>query len=147
MDNTDIRIIKYLAENADISAADIAPDINLSVPAINKRIARMKADGTIRKTTVITDGNAVGKSLSAFILIALSDFSQSESLLDVLKNDPDILECYAVSGEYDYLIKLCARDIDDLEDKLLEMKRVRGLKSQTLMCLREHKYETAMLPE
>lgn len=146
MDKTDEKILRLLAENADASASDLSQEINLSVPAINKRIARLKEEKVIRKTTLITDPKAVGKSVAAFILVKIASFEQSQQFPDTVRTEADALECYAVSGEYDYLLKICAADIDDLETKLLKIKAAGGVTSHTMMCLREYKFEAAMLP-
>ena len=71
-----------------------------------------------------------------------------DSLLEYIKGDTDVLECYAISGEYDYLLKICARDVESLEEKLLSLKRLKGVtKSHTMLSLMEHKFTSAVLPE
>lgn len=147
MDETDVKIIKALAADADRSASELSAVVNLSVPAINKRISKLKADGTIRKTTIMTDGKLTGKPVTAFVLITVGNFEKSEEFIEELREKQDILEFYAVSGEYDYILKLCAKDVDDLETKLLRIKSAGGAKSLTMMCLREYKSEAALLPD
>lgn len=147
MDETDVKIIKALAADADRSASELSAVVNLSVPAINKRISKLKADGTIRKTTIMTDGKLTGKPVTAFVLITVENFEKSEEFIEELREKQDILEFYAVSGEYDYILKLCAKDVDDLETKLLRIKSAGGAKSLTMMCLREYKSEAALLPD
>lgn len=147
MDETDVKIIRELAADADKSASEMSCTVNLSVPAINKRISKLKADGTIKKTTIITNGKIIGKPVMAFVLITVESFARSEELIAALKEEEDILEFYAVSGEYDYILKLCAADVDDLETKLLRIKSAGGAKSLTMMCLREYKSEAALLPD
>ena len=146
MDSIDEKLIRELAANADSSASELSSAVNLSVPAINKRIARLKTEGVIRKLTVLTDPKAVGKPVSAFIMVKIADFSKSQEFLDAITVQPDVLECYAVSGEYDYMLKVCAPDIDGLETVLLKIKEIGGVTSHTMMCLREYKYEAAVLP-
>lgn len=147
MDEIDVKIIKALAADADKSASELSATVNLSVPAINKRIAKLKADGTIKKTTIMTDGKLTGKPVTAFVLITVESFEKSEAFIEELKEKQDVLEFYAVSGEYDYILKLCAKDVDDLETKLLRIKSAGGAKSLTMMCLREYKAEAALLPD
>ncbi|MCQ2401766.1 MAG: Lrp/AsnC family transcriptional regulator [Lachnospiraceae bacterium] len=147
MDEIDVKIIKALADDADKNASELVSIVNLSVPAINKRISRLKSDGTIKKTTIVTDGKLTGKPVIAFVLITVESFEKSEALIEELKGKQDILELYAVSGEYDYILKLCARDVDELEEKLLRIKSAGAAKSLTMMCLREYKSEAALLPD
>lgn len=147
MDETDIVLLKALAQRADVTATELMADANLSIPAINKRIARLKSSGTIRRVTVLTEPKLVGKPIMAFVLIVLDRFSSMESLLQQVNADPDILECYAVTGEYDYLIKICAADIEAFEEKLLNLKTKNVAKSHTLLTLCEHKYNPTVLPD
>lgn len=147
MDNIDVNLIRLLAEDADVTTTSLVSKLHLSVPAINKRIAKLKASGMIRKATILTEPLKMGKTISAFVLIVLEKFRQSDELLKIVEADPDILECYAIAGEYDYILKICATDIDALEDKILELKKHGIAKSSTLFALREYKYEPAILPD
>ncbi|MDO4487569.1 MAG: Lrp/AsnC family transcriptional regulator [Eubacteriales bacterium] len=147
MDSIDRKILELLAEDSGRSAADMSEEVRLSVPAINKRISKMKETGIIKKQTVILDGESVGKPVMAFVMIELGDFGKSDRLLKMLSEDRDVLECYAVTGEFDYILKICASGIDSLETKLLEMKKECVVKSHTILCLREYKFEATPIPD
>lgn len=147
MDEIDARILKILSERADATATEISQQINLSVPAINKRIRKLENDGVIRRFTVLTDGNKVGKPIVAYILVVVQSRAGVDALLEYIAQDDDILECAAVTGEYDYLIKVCAADVAALEKKLLHMKKQKGVvKSHTMLSLMEHKFSPTLLP-
>ena len=65
-----------------------------------------------------------------------------------MKRDKDIPECYAVTGDYDYILKICAKDVEILEEKLLSLKKLKGVvKSHTMLSLMEHKLAPAALPD
>ena len=148
IDSTDKKILKLLSLDAAMSATDIGNTVGLSVPAVNKRIARMRSGGIIKNFTVITDEKQVGKSVTAFILLVLQYGDAVDKLMEHIKSDPDILECYAVTGEYDYIIKICASGVEALEEKLLSLKRQKGvIKSHTMLSLMEHKFNAAVLPD
>ena len=147
MDEIDARILKILSERADATATEISQQINLSVPAINKRIRKLENDGVIRRFTVLTDGDKVGKPIVAYILVVVQSRAGVDALLEYIVQDDDILECAAVTGEYDYLIKVCAADVAALEKKLLHMKKQKGVvKSHTMLSLMEHKFSPTLLP-
>lgn len=147
MDEIDSRILKILSERADATATEISQQINLSVPAINKRIRKLENDGVIRRFTVLTDGDKVGKPIVAYILVVVQSRAGVDALLEYIAQDDDILECAAVTGEYDYLIKVCAADVAALEKKLLHMKKQKGVvKSHTMLSLMEHKFSPSLLP-
>ena len=148
MDQADRQLIRLLSENADRPVSELAKLVNLSVPSVNKRIARLKASGAIRKTTVITDSEAVGKPITAFVMVVLDHVSNAEALTDYAESDEDVLECYAVTGDYDYILKICAHDVESLEQKLLSLKKHRGVvKSHTMLALMEHKLAPTALPD
>ena len=134
MDNIDIKIIRALAEDASQTASSLVPKLNMSVPAINKRIARLRDDGQITKTTILTDPKKLGKTITAYVLIIMEHFSTSEQLLKIVEEDPDIL-------------KRCTESIDALEDKLLHMKEKGIAKSNTMFALREYKFEPTAVPD
>ena len=148
MDVIDKRILGILAENAHIASTEIGMRIGLSVPAVNKRIAKLKEAGTIRRVTVLTDAKAVGKTVTAYILLAIKYGDSVDNLLSCIEKDKDILECAAVTGEYDYIVKICAASVEALENKLLFLKKQKGVtKSQTMLSLTEHKLAPAFLPD
>lgn len=147
MDVIDSKILEILSQNSRATAAEISGEINLSIPAINKRIRRLQSEGAIRHFTVVTDGKKVGKPIVAFILVVVQGEAAVNALLDYVARDPDILECVAVTGEYDYLMKVCAADVESLEEKLLRMKKQKGvMKSHTMLSLMEHKFSPTVLP-
>lgn len=148
MDITDKRILKLLSANAAATATEIGEAVGLSVPAVNKRILKLRENGVIRSFTVLTDKVAVGKSIVAFIMLVIRNGEGVESLMEYIKEDSDILECHAVTGEYDYIMKVCAPSVEELENKLLHLKGQRGvIKSHTMLSLMEHKLEPCVLPD
>lgn len=151
MDTIDKKILEILSADASISGTEISHAVNLSVPAVNKRIQKLQKDGIIRAFTVLTDKKKVSKPVIAFILIVVKYNSSGigdESLLKYVRQDPDVLECYAVTGEYDYIVKVCAEDVEHLEDKLLHLKRQVGVvKSHTMLSLKEQKFQPTLLPD
>jgi len=148
MDITDKKILKILSENANIPTTEISEAVNLSVPAVNKRIAKLREKNIITSFTVTTDSELVSKPILAFILIVVRYNDGADELIKILKKDKDILECYAVTGEYDYILKVCAADVEELENKLLLLKRQKGVvKSHTMLSSMEHKVQPTVLPD
>lgn len=139
MDEIDISLVRLLSQNARATAAELSRSIGLSVPAINKRIARLQQSGKVRFTAAV-DSETAGKPIVTFILLNIQNISATAKLLEYVEQDPDILECYAITGEYDYILKVCARDVKALERKLKLLKQQKGvIKSNTLFALMENK--------
>lgn len=148
MDIIDKKILKILSENADATTTEICTQVNLSVPAVNKRILRMQKEGIIKNFTIITNPKMLDKTITAFIFIVMKYGDSVKALLEYQENEPDVLECYAVTGEYDYMIKICAKDIESLEEKILNIKGIKGVvKSHTMISLMEHKFKPTVLPD
>lgn len=149
MDKTDIALLRLLGEDADITTTDLSARVNLSVPAINKRLCKLRGAGIIRKSVLLTDPVKIGKPIVAFVLVLLDRFDTASELLCAFANaDRDILECYAITGEYDYLLKITAPSIEAFEAKLLRLKKCRGVsKSHTLLALQETKMLPNALPD
>ena len=148
MDYIDRKILQILSEDASTTATDIAHLVNLSIPAINKRIQKMKSTGVIRRFTLQILPEMVGKSITAFMLLVLQQGAKMETLMEYIHSDPDILECCGVTGEYDYLLKICASNVASLQKKINRLKKYGGVvKSHTMLCLSEYKNSVSPLPD
>ena len=120
MDSIDAQLLRILAEDARCSATDISKKVNLSIPAVNKRIS---------------------SSVQAFVLLVVDQYSRVNELLEFVNAKENIVDCYAITGEYDYQLRLYARDITELESILLELKGKKCVsKSHTIFVLMEHKH-------
>ena len=148
MDITDKKILEILSKNANATATEISNLVNLSVPAVNKRILRMQKEGIIDYFTIVTNPKMLDKTITAFVFVVMQFGDNIKALLEYAKNEPDILESYSVTGEYDYMLKICAKDIESLEKKILCIKKIKGvIKSHTMISLVEHKYQPTVLPD
>lgn len=148
MDITDKKILKILSKDANTTATEIGNSVNLSVPAVNKRILRMQKEGVIRHFTIVTNPQKLDKTITAFVFIVMQYGDSIRSLLEYAENEPDVLECYSITGEYDYILKICAKDIDALENKILNIKNLKGvIKSHTMISLMENKCIPTVLPD
>ena len=147
MDAIDNKIIEMLAKCADVTATELSRELHFSIPAINKRIRSLKKEGIIKNSTVITDNKKVGKPILSFVLITLKSVEHTEPFFSYVERDRDILECYAITGEYDCLLKICAASMEELDKKLAILKARNGVaKSYTMLSLTAHKYAPTVLP-
>lgn len=141
-------ILRLLSQNADMTSTEISKELHFSIPAINKRIRALKAEGVINNFTIITDNKKVGKPIIAFVLIVFKSAEHTEPFFEYVMNDSDVLECYGITGEYDCLIKVCAADVEELDRKLMILKTHNGVaKSHTMLSLTTHKYAPTVLSD
>ena len=148
MDQIDTKLLKMLSQNADTTATMLAHAVHMSVPAVNKRIARLRESGIIRNYTLRLDQEKIGKPVVGFALLVLNQQKNLDKLLAYVNTEPDIVEFHAITGEYDYIVKIYAKDIQDFENKLLRLKRQEGVtKSNTIFSLLEYKALPGPLPD
>ena len=122
MDSIDAQLLRILAEDARCSATDISKKVNLSIPAVNKRISRLRENGIIERFTIQLNPQKINSSVQAFVLLVVDQYSKVNELLEFVNAKENIVDCYAITGEYDYQLRLYARDITELESILLELK-------------------------
>ena len=148
MDETDVKILNILSEDSSTTTTDITQKINLSIPAINKRIAKLKSCGLIKQFTIRVDAKKVGKPVLAYVMIILDQYAHLDHLLRFIQADRDIVEFHAITGEYDYILKVYAKDIESLEEKLINLKKQKGIaKSYTMFSLLEYINLPGPLPD
>lgn len=146
LDSVDIQILDILQTQAQISNADIARRVNLSSPAVHTRIKRLENEGYINRQVAILNQEKLGFDLLCFIFIS-SNLHQAEKL-DLLESTleamPEVLECYCLTGEYDYLLKVANKDRNDLQTFIKKLNKIGITKIQTSLALREIKYSTVL---
>ena len=105
MDYLDQQILMKLKENARQSASDISKEIHLSVSTVIDRIRKMESSGVIESYTVITDEKKTGNDVTALMEISLEHPRYNELFIENIKKNPNIISCYYLTGEFDYLLK------------------------------------------
>ncbi len=112
--------LKYLSGRGRATWADLAEHLKLSPPAAADRVRKLEERGVIKGYTAILDPEAIGKSLTAFIAVTLTDHSLRHRFLDVIQQLPQIEECHHVAGEHDFLLKARCRNTRELDELLTE---------------------------
>ncbi len=117
LDSLDRAILAELQANARISNAALARRVNLSPPAVHARIRRLERQGFIRQYTALLDREKMGYDMLCFVHVSLRTHGpkQVEEFRQALREMPEVLECYHVTGEFDYLLKVVIRNRGDLE--------------------------------
>ncbi len=126
----DKRILELLQIDADRSSAEIAEDLNMSQSPCWRRINRLQQNGVISKQVAILDREALGMDLVAFTTINLSkagrlNMEKLEAAVELLD---EVIECYTMTGAWDYMLKIVVKDIRHYEqfvrNKLLELPMI-----------------------
>lgn len=117
-DDTDARLLRLVQRDARLTAAQLSERLNLSASACHRRLQRLEAAGVVQSTVALLNPRAVGRPTTVFVEISLA--TQAEEVLDAFEaavaRIPDILECHLMTGSYDYLLKVVARDSEDFAE-------------------------------
>ena len=117
MNSTDIQILKLLQTDSGLSAADIADRVNLSQSSCWRRIDRLHHKGIIKRNVAVLDRDKLGMEVVVFVMIGLvsqtgGSLEEFESRIKAL---PEVLECYTITGQSDYILKVVTRDMRHYE--------------------------------
>jgi DNA-binding Lrp family transcriptional regulator len=123
MDAIDKRIVALLRENARRSFKDIGDDVNLSAPAVKRRVDRLEDDGVIRGYTAIVDPAAFGWHAEAFVDLYCEGRMPADSIKRAVEGEPGVKSAHTVAGEASALLHVMAEDTQDLE---LCLERIRA---------------------
>lgn len=153
LDRIDIAILETLQQEGRISNAALADRVGLSQSACSRRLDQLEKTGVIRGYHARLSNAALGHQMTAIVHISLSgQFEKTLSDFETaVKRCPNILSCHLMSGEYDYILRIAARDLQDYErihrDWLTAMPHVTKINSS--FALREIVDRTAvgMKPE
>lgn len=150
LDSIDRKILRLLQEDAKLNVKDIAIRLNLTKTPIYERIKRLEKEEIIDKYVAIVNRKKVAASIVVFISgkLEVSRFEQTEEFYQSVMALPEVMDCYLMSGEYDFLMKVIVKDLDSYHEfyskKLSQVPRVSYVNSSFV--LNEVKRST-VLPE
>lgn len=143
LDRYDRILLRTLQSKGRASNVELSEQVNLSAPQCYRRVQRLETEGVIRGYAAQVEPAAIGLGVTAFVSlnIAREQFTQVRKLEKAIRAFPEILECYTISGDFDYLLKVVASDLKSLSgfltDRLMQVPGVAGVKS--MVCLEEIK--------
>ncbi len=118
IDETDQKILQILQQNGRITNSKLAKHIGISPPAMLERVKRLEAAGVISKFVALVDPEKIGIGVLVFVNVTLAVHQMpSVGVFEEKIGEMDeVLECYQVSGEYDYLLKVCLKNVKGYSD-------------------------------
>lgn len=148
LDDIDRQLLYLLQDNSRISSAELARQVNLSAPGLQKRLKKLEENGVIGRYVTLVNREALGLDLLCFAQVTLAHHQPEcvGQFCDRVKGLPEVLECHHLSGEFDYLLKVVVADHQHLE-KLLSDKitRIPGVdRIRTSIVLNEIKASTSL---
>jgi len=114
LDTIDLSILNLLQRDSKIKNKEIAAELGLTITPIYERIKRLEREGIIKQYVTLLEYNKVGKHLMGFSMVTLE--KHSHSFLDEFEKSaaeiPEVMECYHLAGQYDYLLKVLVEDMN-----------------------------------
>lgn len=148
LDAIDRRILDVLQENARVSNVELAESAGVSASPCWRRVRELERTGVISRYVTLVDPAALGLPVSVFIQVSLE--KQVESALEVFENAilqrPEVMECYLMTGDADYMLRVVVADLEAYERFLMDhLTRVPAVASiRSSFALKQVKYRTAL---
>ena len=143
LDEIDRKILRTLQTEGRASNVDLAARVHLSAPQCYRRVRALEEEGVIRGYSARVQAEALGLAVTAYVSVSIAgdQFGRVRDIEAQIRDYPQILECQAVSGDYDYLLKVVARDLKSLStfltDRLMQVAGIDDVRS--MICLEEIK--------
>jgi Lrp/AsnC family leucine-responsive transcriptional regulator len=148
LDSIDWKILNLLQNDARITNIELSSAIGLSASPCLARVKALEKSGHISRYVSLVDSLKVGLKLSVFINVTLERQVESalERFEESIKLRPEVMECYLMTGESDYLIRVVVADIQILEDFILNfLSKISGIGNiKSSFALKQVKYKTAL---
>ena len=148
LDLIDWKILNLLQNDARITNIELSRAIGLSASPCLARVKALEKSGHISRYVSLVDSLKVGLKLSVFINVTLERQVESalERFEESIKLRPEVMECYLMTGESDYLIRVVVADIQILEDFILNfLSKISGIGNiKSSFALKQVKYKTAL---
>ena len=147
-DIIDCRILNVLQEDAQISNAELAKQIGISPSPCWRRVKRLEKEGVIKRRVTLLDPAIVGLPVSVFVRVSLE--RQIESALETFEravlSRSEVMECYLMTGDSDYLLRVVVADLVAYERFMIDhLTRINGVASiNSSFALKQVKYRTAL---
>ena len=148
IDPIDIRILNELQNDSSHSNVELAKRVHLSPSPCLMRVKALKDKGVIRNYVALADPKSLGLGLNVFISISLKEQSKkalAEFEQRISEHD-EVMECYLMTGDSDYLIRVAVADMGALEKFILEqLTPISGIeKIRSSFALKQVRYKTAL---
>jgi len=146
LDNTDKQLLRLLGEDSEITIKELAIRVNLSHTPVFERVKKLKSSGYIKKYIALIDAEKLNYGLIVFVNIKLKQHDKSignEFVKDILRLQ-EVVECYNISGDFDFLLKVYAKDMKHYQDfvfnKLGSVTSIGSTHSTFVMCENKNSY-------
>lgn len=148
MDKIDVGIIRCLTQDARMNASQIGAKVNLSVSAVIERMKKLENSGLIRRYTAVIDEHKAGFGTQALISVRLEHPKYNESFSKQMCAHPSVVECFYLTGDFDYMARVTVASGEELTKVLNDIKQIPGVSlTRTYVVLETVKQDTPVIPK
>ena len=139
LDQKDLAILKLLQSNARVTVKEISDKVNLSTTPVFERIKWMEETGVIKQYATLIDPAKLNKRLMVIVYVSLKQHNKTagSKFVKTINEMSEVLECYSISGEFDFMLKIVVEDMDAYYDfhvnRLSEMENIGNVQSIFVM--------------
>ncbi len=151
LDEIDQKLLVLLQNNSKLTSKQLSAELHLSVTAIFERVKKLEKAGVISRYVALADKSKIGRDFIVLCHVKL-DQHRKEYISQFEKEIvqfPEVLECFHVSGDYDYILKICVKDIKEYREfmvtKLTSLKHIAS--TQSSFSIKEVKNTTVIFPQ
>ncbi|BDX39150.1 AsnC family transcriptional regulator [Tenuifilaceae bacterium CYCD] len=115
IDEIDRKLLNILQDNSRITIRELSERLHLSTTPIHERIKKLEKNGFIKHYVTLLDPKMLGKKLTVFVSVSLMNHTKEtvDEFEREMKKMPEVMECYYVSGNWDFLLKIQCNDMED----------------------------------
>ncbi|MDR0743187.1 MAG: Lrp/AsnC family transcriptional regulator [Tannerella sp.] len=146
LDKTDLQILRILQNNSKLTTKELAAQVNLSTTPVFERLKRLESGGFIKKYIAVLDAEKLNFGFVVFCNVKLKRLNRDivAEFTRIIQDIPEVSECYNISGEYDYLLKIHAPDMKYYQEFILNVlgtiESLGSLRSTFVMAEIKHSY-------
>lgn len=123
LDKTDLEILRVLQSNARLTTKELAAQVNLSSTPVFERLKRLERRGYIKKYIAVLDAEKLNQGFVVFCNVKMARLNHdiAAEFTRIVRNIPEVTECYNISGDYDYLLKVHVPDMKHYQELVLNV--------------------------
>ena len=123
LDATDLKILRVLQEEGRITTKELAAKDNLSTTPVFERMKRLEKEGYIKKYVAILDADKLNLGFTVFCSVKLKQMNRdiANDFVKVIKDIPQVADCFNIAGEFDYLLRINATDMKYYNDFIINV--------------------------
>ena len=139
LDSKDLAILKLLQDNARVTVKEISDKVNLSTTPVYERIKWMEETGVIRQYATLVDPAKLNMRLMVIVYVSLKQHNKTagSKFVKAINEMKEVLECYSISGEFDFMLKILVEDMNAYYDfhvnRLSELENIGNVQSIFVM--------------